>query len=99
MRAGKKLALTIGIKAARNEWVLLTDADCRPATNQWIKTMQRNFYGHHAIVLGYGGYRRGKGLVNLVSRYEAFFTALQYFGLSLAGHPYMGTGRNLAYKK
>ncbi len=99
IREGKKLALTIGIKAAKHDRLLLTDADCSPATNRWIYLMQQNFTGNNKIVLGYGGYRRGKGLVNLVSRYEAFFIALQYFGTSLAGHPYMGTGRNLAYRR
>ena len=99
VRAGKKLALTMGIKSAKHDWVLLTDADCCPSTDQWIYFMQRNFTGNNQVVLGYGGYRREKGLVNLVSRYEAFFTALQYFGLCLAGFPYMGTGRNLAYRK
>ena len=99
IRDGKKLALTVGIKAAIHDWVLLTDADCAPVTDRWIYTMQRNFVRASQIVLGYGGYRRAKGLLNLVSRYEAFFTALQYFSLALAGHPYMGTGRNLAYRK
>jgi biofilm PGA synthesis N-glycosyltransferase PgaC len=99
IRAGKKLALTVGIKAAKHDMLLLTDADCFPASNRWIFFMQRNFTGNNQIVLGYGGYRRQKGLVNLVSRYEAFFIALQYFGMSLAGHPYMGTGRNLAYRR
>jgi cellulose synthase/poly-beta-1,6-N-acetylglucosamine synthase-like glycosyltransferase len=99
IREGKKLALTVGIKAAKHDWLLLTDADCCPATNKWIYFMQRNFTGNKQIVLGYGGYRRQKGGVNLVSRYEAFFTALQYFGMSLSGHPYMGTGRNLAYTR
>jgi len=99
IREGKKLALTVGIKAAKHDWVLLTDADCKPGSNQWIYYMQRNFTGDNKIVLGYGGYRRRRGLVNLVSRYETFFTALQYFGMTLAGHPYMGTGRNLAYRR
>ena len=99
IRAGKKLALTVGIKAAKHDRLLLTDADCCPATNRWIYFMQRNFTGNKQIVLGYGGYRRQKSLVNLVSRYEAFFVALHYFGMSLTGHPYMGTGRNLAYGK
>jgi cellulose synthase/poly-beta-1,6-N-acetylglucosamine synthase-like glycosyltransferase len=99
IREGKKLALTVGIKAAKYDWLLLTDADCSPASNHWIYFMQRNFTGNNQIVLGYGGYRRRKGLVNLISRYEAFFIALQYFGMSLAGHPYMGTGRNLAYRR
>jgi cellulose synthase/poly-beta-1,6-N-acetylglucosamine synthase-like glycosyltransferase len=99
IRVGKKLALTIGIKAAKHDRLLLTDADCCPATNRWIYFMQRNFIGNKQIVLGYGGYRRQRGLVNLVSRYDAFFTALQYLGMSLSGYPYMGTGRNLAYRK
>jgi biofilm PGA synthesis N-glycosyltransferase PgaC len=99
IREGKKLALTVGIKAAKYDRLLLTDADCSPATKQWIYFMQQNFTRNKKIVLGYGGYRRGKGLVNLISRYEAFFIALQYFGMSLAGHPYMGTGRNLAYRR
>ena len=99
IREGKKLALTIGIKAAKHDRLLLTDADYSPATNRWIYYMQQNFTGNNKIVLGYGGYRRGKGLVNLVSRYEAFFIALQYLSMSLAGHPYMGTGRNLAYRR
>ena len=99
VREGKKLALTVGIKAAKHDRLLLTDADCCPATSQWIQIMQQNFNGTKKIVLGYGGYFRQKGLVNLVSRYEAFFIALQYFGMSLAGHPYMGTGRNLAYSR
>jgi biofilm PGA synthesis N-glycosyltransferase PgaC len=98
-REGKKLALTIGIKAAKHDWVLLTDADCAPETDQWISCMQQNFTENREIVLAYGGYRRDKGLVSLLSRYEAFFNALQYFGLALAGHPYMGTGRNLAYRR
>lgn len=99
IREGKKLALTVGIKAAKHDRLLLTDADCSPASNKWIYLMQQNFTGTSKIVLGYGGYRRGKGLVNLVSRYEAFFIALQYLSMSLAGHPYMGTGRNLAYRR
>jgi hypothetical protein len=61
--------------------------------------MQGNFTGDADIVLGYGPYRRGKGLLNLVIRYDTFFIALQYFGFALAGLPYMGVGRNLAYRR
>jgi cellulose synthase/poly-beta-1,6-N-acetylglucosamine synthase-like glycosyltransferase len=96
---GKKLALTVGLKAARYEWVLLTDADCIPAGKNWLSSMQRNFRKDTAVVLGYGGYRWGRGLLNMVIRYDAFFIALQYLGLALSGFPYMGVGRNLAYRK
>ncbi len=96
---GKKLALTLGIKASKNEWLLLTDADCKPASKNWLSLMQRNFTKDKDIVLGYGGYIREKGLLNRIIRYETAFTAMQYFSLAAAGKPYMGVGRNLAYRK
>ncbi len=49
---GKKFALTLGIKAAKYDWVLLTDADCRPDGNRWLKQMSGRFNGECQIVLG-----------------------------------------------
>jgi cellulose synthase/poly-beta-1,6-N-acetylglucosamine synthase-like glycosyltransferase len=96
---GKKLALTIGIKAAKNEWLVLTDADCKPESKKWLSTMQQNFSDSAEIVLGYGGYNAEKGFLNQLIRFDTFFIALQYFGFALCKIPYMGVGRNLAYKK
>lgn len=96
---GKKLALTIGIKAAKNDWVLLTDADCKPASENWIATMASNFNESNQIVLGYGGYLPGRGLLNKIIRFDTLFIALQYLSFALMGKPYMGVGRNLAYRK
>jgi biofilm PGA synthesis N-glycosyltransferase PgaC len=98
-RHGKKLALTIGIKAAQHDLLLLTDADCRPESNHWIAVMQRNFSEGTDITLGYGGYSEKKGLLNTVIRFETLYIAMQYFNYALAGIPYMGVGRNLAYRK
>ena len=98
-RQGKKLALTIGIKAAKHEWLLLTDADCLPASKDWIKTMSRHFTDKNDFTLGYGGYEEKKGFLNKLIRYDAGFVALQYFTYAEAGMPYMGVGRNLAYRK
>lgn len=96
---GKKLAVTIGLKAAKYDYVLLTDADCYPVSNQWLQRMASQFTREKQIVLGYGGYERRKGLLNLLIRYETVFTAIQYLSFALKGHPYMGVGRNLAYEK
>ena len=96
---GKKLALTIGIKAAKNEWLLLTDADCKPAGKHWLSTMQRNFTQNNDIVLGYGGYAAEPGFVNKLIRFDTFMIAAQYLGFALNKIPYMGVGRNLAYRK
>lgn len=96
---GKKFALTLGIKAAKHDWVLLTDADCRPSSTQWITEMSKNFLSEAQIVLGYSPYLKRKGLLNSFIRYEGLLTGIQYIGLALLGKPYMGVGRNLAYRK
>jgi len=95
----KKLALTIGIKAAKNEWLLFTDADCITESPKWIERMQCKFFENKDIVLGYGGFIREKGILNNLIRFDALFIALQYFTFAMAGRPYMGVGRNLAYRK
>ena len=96
---GKKLALTVGIKAAKNEWLLLTDADCRPVSKNWIARMAEHFNEGNDLVLGYGGFEYGKGFLNNIIRYDALFIAMQYLGYSMRGFTYMGVGRNLAYRK
>lgn len=95
----KKLALTLGIKASKHDWLVFTEANCMPASNQWLRMMARNFTSHTQIVLGYSGYERGKGWLHKRVSFDALFTALRYLGFALAGMPYMGIGRNLAYRK
>lgn len=97
--AGKKFPLSIGIKEAKYELLLLTDADCKPASPNWIDHMQEAFAPGKEVVLGYGAYNRAPGFLNKIIRFETFLSALQYFSYALAGIPYMGVGRNLAYKK
>ena len=96
---GKKLALTIGLKAARHELVVLTDADCYPASKKWLSLMAARLNEKTRIVLGYGGYERRRGILNSLIRYETVFTAIQYLSYALKGKAYMGVGRNLAYHK
>lgn len=95
----KKLAVTIGIKAASHEILLHTDADCNPVSNKWIRNIAENYKKGIEIVLGYGGYTTSPGLLNKLIRYEAVFTAMQYMGLAEKRIPYMGVGRNLSYRK
>ena len=97
--SGKKYPLSIGIREAKYEVLLLTDADCVPASEHWIQKMQEAYTGGIEIVLGYGAYHRRRGLLNKLIRFETFHTALQYLSYALSGIPYMGVGRNLSYKK
>ncbi|WP_316802843.1 glycosyltransferase [Pedobacter nototheniae] len=97
--AGKKFAVTMGIKAAKNEWLVFTDADCTPASENWLMDMQQPAEDQTEILLGYSPYLKKRGLLNALIRFETFFTAVNYFSFALKGMPYMGVGRNMAYKK
>ena len=98
--SNKKLALTIGIKAAHHDYLLLTDADCRPESKHWIREMMQGFANQQTeVVLGFSPYFEKKGLLNHIIGYDTLFNGLQYMGMARAGKPYMGVGRNLAYKR
>ena len=96
---GKKFPLSIGIKSAENDILLLTDADCKPLSKNWISSMAGNYAPATEIVLGYGPYAQGKSLLNRFIRYDTFVVAMQYLSFALIGMPYMGVGRNLSYRR
>lgn len=95
----KKQALKRGIAAASHQRLVLTDADCCPASNQWLKHLSSVYSEDVEIVLGYGAYIQRSGFLNTFIRFETVFTAMQYFTAALLGLPYMGVGRNLSYTK
>lgn len=108
VRSTKKLALTLGAKAAKYDYLLLTDADCVPESPHWIHEMMTGFEGQQPmangeqpaqIVLGFSPYFCTKGHINRLVRFDTLFNGLHYLGAALCGHPYMGVGRNLAYRK
>ena len=141
VQSTKKLAITLGAKAAQYDYLLLTDADCIPESNQWIREMMNGFemstdhkqmstvnsqdlttsnnralQGKELstdkcqlstvncqlstdIVLGFSPYFEEPGHINRLVRFDTLFNGLHYLGAALCGHPYMGVGRNLAYRK
>ncbi|HRZ78266.1 MAG TPA: glycosyltransferase, partial [Bacteroidales bacterium] len=96
---GKKFPLSIGIKSAHKPYLLLTDADCRPTSRHWLRKMQSHFSEEKRIVLGYGSYRTRNSLLHMLVRFDTVSTAMRYMSWALAGIPYMGVGRNLAYHR
>ena len=97
--SGKKFPLSLGIKSAKNEILLLTDADCKPNSLKWIGQMASGFNLKTDIVLGYSPYKKEKGLLNSLIRFDTLHIAIQYLSYSLIGKTYMGVGRNLAYRR
>ena len=97
---GKKHALDKGIRSSSNKFILLTDADCKPISKDWITKMSLNFKNNITIILGYGAYQKiKKSFLNKLIRFETLMTAVQYFSYASYGMPYMGVGRNIAYSK
>jgi glycosyltransferase involved in cell wall biosynthesis len=97
--SGKKFPLSVGIKSAQHDILLLTDADCYPDSENWIAEMQSQFTDKKEITLGYGAYEERKGLLNKLVRYDTLRVGMMYLSLAKWGIPYMGVGRNLAYRK
>ena len=96
---GKKFALTLAIKAAKYPQLLLTDADCRPIADKWIHNMINSFDESTDVILGASTYEKRKGILNKLIRFDTALIAMNYLSFAKAGIPYMGVGRNLAYKK
>lgn len=99
LRNGKKLPLTIAIKGAKYNHLLFTDADCEPSSKLWLEQMANQFSEKKEMVLGYGPYRKEKGMLNRIIRLDTVMIALNYLSFAKGGVPYMGVGRNMGYTK
>jgi len=95
----KKTALMVGIKAAKTELLVFSDADCCPASENWLSSIVKNFESNIDIIIGYGPYKQQKGLLDKIIRSETVLIAMQYLSFALAKIPYMAVGRNMAYRK
>ena len=96
---GKKFPLSMGIKSAQNDLIVLTDCNCMPSNDQWLRSVV-NCYGKNTeVVIGYSPFFQKKGLLNQLMRFDALQNALLYLSAALKGHPYMGIGKNLSYRK
>ena len=99
LKHSKKFAVTLGIKAAKYEHLVFTDADCQPQSHRWLAEMAGAFTSHKEIVLGYSPYFKQQGFLNRLIRFETTHTAMSYLAYALKRNAYMGVGRNLAYTK
>lgn len=95
----KKLALTVGIKAAKHNVILFTEANCEPLSNRWIDSVARTYSNNTEIVLGYCAYPHTKGFLHKLISYDNLIKGLQYLSSALIGKPFTGNGRNLSYRK
>ncbi len=89
----------MGIKAAKNDLIVFTDEDCKPSSKEWLSAISNGFNEGKEIVLGYGAYEKQGGILNALIRFDAIYIAIKYLSFAKLGVPYMGVGRNMAYRK
>lgn len=95
----KKLALTIGIKAAKHDILLFTEPDTKPFTRKWVYEYSRAFSKDKDIVLGACQIEMNKSFSNKFILFDNLFFGVKYLSFALINKPYMGVGRNMAFRK
>ena len=96
---GKKFPLSMGIKSAKNDLIVLTECNCMPVNDLWLRSVVERYNGKTEIVIGYSPYMQRKSSLNRLMRFDALQNGLLYLSAALKRHAYMGIGRNLSYRK
>ena len=96
---GKKFPLSMGIKSAQNDLIVLTDCNCMPVNDQWLRSVVNRYNNRTEIVIGYSPLVQKKSSLNRIMRFDNFQNGLLYLSAALKHHPYMGIGKNLSYRK
>ena len=96
---GKKFPLSMGIKSAKNDIIVLTDCNCMPTNDQWLRSIVNQYKNNTEIVIGYSPYVQKKSIINRIIRFDALQQGLLYLSAAMGGHPFMGIGKNLSYRK
>ena len=95
----KKLGISMGIKASHYDWLVFTEIYCKPSSNQWLKMLSENFTDETDIVLGYSNYEKADSWFNKKITYDKLINSMRFLSMAIMGMPYMGNGKNLAYRK
>ena len=96
---GKKFPLSMGIKSAKNDLIILTECNCKPVNDQWLRSVVNRYNNRTEIVIGYSPYIQKKSVLNRLIRFDALQNGLLYLSAALNHRPYMGIGTNLSYRK
>lgn len=96
---GKKGALDIGVKEASGNYIIITDADCRPKPD-WLKYYRDYFEkGFDFLFAPAPFYQDHKNRINNISCFENLRSTLLYKFFAGIGFPYAATARNFGFCK
>lgn len=92
----RKLAITLGVKAAKNDLILLTDAVCRPYSDHWIDNMSAKCHDGINLVIGYSNYSDDASQFKIFCRLHNEYTFMYEANKGIA---YSTCGNNLLFRK
>lgn len=101
----RKLATTIGVKAADGEIVVTTVANVSIPSTEWLRSLMAPFCGeqgrHIDVSLGLSRmrFREMRGPLKWYRQFDAILTDALWIGYAAAGKPYRGDGYNLAFRR
>lgn len=97
----KKLALTLGIKAAAGEWLVFTEPDCHPVSNQWLRQMAAPIIEGKPVdaVVGYTTIDKSEGFIPLLRQADNMLRGVRALCAALLHKGYMAYGTNLLYRR
>ncbi len=92
----KKLAMTLGVKAAKTEWLLLTEPTVNPASDTWLQTMAENCTEDTSLVVGYGAF---DDEVSSFKRFERLNSSYYLMREAAKGNAYAAIAPNIMIRK
>lgn len=95
----KKLSITLGVRAAKGEWIVLTEPDCIPNSSHWLMNMASKMNSDKDLVIGYSNYEDNATYFGRRIRYERFVLHSIYVRSILCGKPLGADGCNLAFRR
>lgn len=95
----RKLAYTLGAKAAKGDVLIFTEPHSKPVSSNWLTLMTKDIDATHKVVLGASYFIEENVFFNRISRYDNHLFTMQYLSKALDGNPFTGVYRNIAFKK
>ncbi len=91
----RKLAITVGIKAARHDCIIFTEPDCAPTGDKWLDTMQQAFGDKGELVVSYCRSERREGIAEKILRSDSVVSAMFALRGAMVGKPYRSSIKNM----
>lgn len=95
----KKFAVNVGLKAAKNDIVIFTDANCYPCSKNWIDNIQAGFVDGVDVVISYANFVSDNSLLGKFIIYDKLCNFLRFSSFACFDKAIRGDFLNLAFRR